>query len=149
MFCPQCRDEFRQGFSRCERCNVDLVEDLSRIEQPRRAEPGVPAILRLAEYCGFLSLDDAREAREKLREQRIRGDIVIRDAPDSSRDEPAGEEYWLRVDASRLREVPGILGEIPKIEEPDEPEGGFACGDCGQLVANDANVCPKCGARFD
>ena len=81
--------------------------------------------------------------------QRIRSDIVIRDAPGSSADELAGEEYWLRIDASRLREVPGILGEIPQIEEPSASEGGFACGDCGQQVADDADVCPKCGARFD
>ena len=28
MFCPRCRDEFRQGFTRCHECDVALVESL-------------------------------------------------------------------------------------------------------------------------
>jgi hypothetical protein len=28
MFCPICRDEYRQGFSECARCEVPLVETL-------------------------------------------------------------------------------------------------------------------------
>jgi membrane protease YdiL (CAAX protease family) len=28
MFCPQCGDEFREGFHRCPDCEVDLVEEL-------------------------------------------------------------------------------------------------------------------------
>lgn len=27
MFCPKCRSEFREGFNRCESCDVDLVEE--------------------------------------------------------------------------------------------------------------------------
>lgn len=27
-FCPECRQEFRRGFTRCEECRVDLVESL-------------------------------------------------------------------------------------------------------------------------
>ncbi|WP_018248775.1 zinc ribbon domain-containing protein [Orenia marismortui] len=29
MFCPKCGDEFREGFERCTKCNVDLVETLA------------------------------------------------------------------------------------------------------------------------
>jgi len=28
MFCPQCRAEYREGFSRCADCDIDLVETL-------------------------------------------------------------------------------------------------------------------------
>ena len=28
MFCPNCRDEFRPGFTHCAKCNVDLVDEL-------------------------------------------------------------------------------------------------------------------------
>lgn len=28
MFCPKCRDEFREGFTHCKKCGVDLVETL-------------------------------------------------------------------------------------------------------------------------
>jgi membrane protease YdiL (CAAX protease family) len=33
MFCPRCHDEFREGFTRCQACDVALVESLT-------AEPG-------------------------------------------------------------------------------------------------------------
>lgn len=29
MFCPQCKSELRQGFSRCAECDVEFVETLS------------------------------------------------------------------------------------------------------------------------
>lgn len=28
MFCPDCRGEYREGFTRCEQCAVDLVETI-------------------------------------------------------------------------------------------------------------------------
>ena len=28
MFCPKCKAEFREGFTECKKCNVDLVEEL-------------------------------------------------------------------------------------------------------------------------
>jgi hypothetical protein len=33
MFCPQCKAEYRQGFTRCADCDVDLVESLPRSEE--------------------------------------------------------------------------------------------------------------------
>lgn len=30
MFCPQCKAEYRPGFSRCSDCDVDLVEEPSK-----------------------------------------------------------------------------------------------------------------------
>lgn len=28
MFCPKCRDEFRESFTFCKKCNIDLVDEL-------------------------------------------------------------------------------------------------------------------------
>ena len=28
MYCPQCRGEYREGFTRCDECGVDLVAEL-------------------------------------------------------------------------------------------------------------------------
>ncbi len=51
MFCPKCKAEYRQGFTRCADCDVDLVEVLppgepdnsaaSRSERPDQAPPAV------------------------------------------------------------------------------------------------------------
>src|SRR5881394_1334902 len=36
MFCPTCRSEYRQGFTRCGDCDVDLVPELRPDEGPSR-----------------------------------------------------------------------------------------------------------------
>lgn len=33
MFCPVCKNEFREGFERCDNCNVNLVADLNNISE--------------------------------------------------------------------------------------------------------------------
>ncbi len=32
MFCPKCRDEFREGYTFCKKCNIDLVNELPALE---------------------------------------------------------------------------------------------------------------------
>ena len=148
MFCPKCEDEFRAGFTRCARCNVYLVEDLAAVKQ--EAVVREPAMqVRLAEYCGYLSLEEARHARDQLRRERIRYEIVLREPPEAAWEEPAQEEYWLRIDVSQAKRVAQILGRIPTVADDTEEDESFACGDCGQKVATDEMFCPKCGARFD
>jgi hypothetical protein len=39
MFCPQCKAEYRQGFSRCADCDIDLVYELPRDALPQQREP--------------------------------------------------------------------------------------------------------------
>ncbi len=34
MFCPVCRSEYREGFTRCVDCDVDLVDALAPEEEP-------------------------------------------------------------------------------------------------------------------
>jgi hypothetical protein len=41
MYCPSCRAEFREGFFRCEDCDVALVEKLPK-------EPAKPGYVQLA-----------------------------------------------------------------------------------------------------
>ena len=38
MFCPQCRAEYREGFSICADCNIDLVDELPAEPQPQFVE---------------------------------------------------------------------------------------------------------------
>ena len=150
MFCPKCQDEFRLGFTRCARCNVDLVDDLAAVKQEASTVAREPAMaVRFAEYCGYLSLEEARQARDQLRRERIRYEIVLREPPEAAWDEPAQEEYWLRVDASQAKRVTQILGDVPTATDDTKEDDSFACGDCGQQVAAEEVFCPKCGARFD
>lgn len=37
MFCPECRAEYRPGFSRCSDCDVDLVQELGKSDTRARA----------------------------------------------------------------------------------------------------------------
>lgn len=107
MFCPECKAEYRPGFDRCANCNVELVEDLAAVVEAPSA-PRAPTG-QLVDFCGFLSLDEAREARDRLRAAGIGSEIAIREAPDSDPDGPVTEEYWLRFPASNAREAARIL----------------------------------------
>jgi hypothetical protein len=50
MFCPQCKSEYRVGFTRCSDCQIDLVDHLL-VEQPRRTPSGTVE-------AGFLGPED-------------------------------------------------------------------------------------------
>ena len=153
MYCPSCKDEFRSGFTRCQSCDVDLVEDLSSLPPERLAagaggeEATVPRAVPMADYCGFFRLDEARGAREQLKAEGISSDIVIRTSPDASDQNAFGEEYWLRVEAAKYRMAAPVLG----FDSADA--GGTAkstnCESCGDKVSVEATFCAKCGTRFE
>ena len=131
MFCPTCRDEFRAGFTRCERCQVDLVDDLSQLEsaQSRTKTPPPQAPVVMADYCGFFSMQEAAQARELLRRERILTEIVLREPPDPDWDAPPQDEFWLRVDASRAQEVQKLMGMLGQEYEKLAATGGEPIGD--------------------
>jgi hypothetical protein len=64
----------------------------------------------MVDYCGFLTLEDARDAREQLAGNRISSEIVIRDPVGVPPEERAGEEYWLRVPLRQFQTVTAVLG---------------------------------------
>jgi hypothetical protein len=47
MFCPRCKAEYREGFSRCADCNVDLVPELSPEPEPSAED---------VEYIDFIKI---------------------------------------------------------------------------------------------
>lgn len=156
MFCPVCRDEYRSGFTRCGTCEVALVERLES-EKPRSPGPilaeahahdgDVPA----ANYCGFLTLDEARDARNKLRAARLPAEILIKDAPKASQDAPAQEEFWLRVRPTDFHKIVALIGFEPADTPADahEDEDSFLCSACGATVRASDDACPGCGLRFE
>lgn len=81
MFCPQCKAEYRSGFSRCADCDVDLVW-----EPPGAAivpqEPVAPGDPDEDPFCSFWSGDDPRihaELCELLDKERIPHKTVRRE----------------------------------------------------------------------
>jgi hypothetical protein len=148
MFCPVCKSEFREGFTRCGSCEVDLVAELGpgRFEAAGR-EPA--ALGPLVDYCGFLSLDDARYARDRLRHERLHSEIVIRDRAAEELTAPVEEEYWIRVPATDFRATAAILGDDLNERARTESDETVACSECGKTVGPDELFCPHCGAKFD
>lgn len=153
MFCPVCKDEFRSGFTRCVGCGVDLVESLDGAPSPSaggtpvRETPPAQLYVPMVEYCGFLGLDEARQARDRLKEEKIRSEIVIRESPGSFATERVEEEYWLRVERDRYKQAVEHLGFDEAA--PAGSDDTFQCGECGAEVASEESFCPKCGARFE
>ena len=174
MFCPNCKDEFRPGFTHYATCDVDLVESLADgaghaaasqapagpTGQSTAASPSgapsayggrapSPVVVSLREFCGFITLDDVREAQDRLGGEEIHSEIVVRQRPRSNADPSLVEEFWLRVDRDRIREVFKLLGidEVPAGEEM--ADDSFTCGDCGAEVSSSESFCSGCGARFE
>ena len=149
MYCPVCRDEYRAGFTRCATCEVDLVESLTAKQpaKPAAVLAEVAAEEATANFCGFLSLDEARVARDKVRASRRRAEILICEAPGAKPEDPLKEEYWLRVTPHDFRAVADLVGFEPgAATEGDE---SFLCSACGATVRSSDDQCPGCGLGFE
>src|SRR5580658_6601307 len=82
MFCPNCKAEYRQGFTRCADCDVALVDELPEealVAPEPAAAPGDPDE---DPFCSFWSGDDPRihaELCELLDKERIPHKTVRRE----------------------------------------------------------------------
>jgi hypothetical protein len=60
MYCPKCRAEYREGFSKCSDCNVDLVSELPEEQEPEYIEyEDVLSTYNLADIAIIKSLLEA------------------------------------------------------------------------------------------
>ena len=60
MFCPQCHAEYRQGFTRCHDCDVDLVYELNAVAE--NEDPSAPALAEAAHELRVLWRDTNQES---------------------------------------------------------------------------------------
>ncbi len=130
MFCPQCRSEYREGFSRCESCDVPLVAvlppepgDPSHRDLVTAFETGDPGLLAMAHSI----LDESRipyltqgeGVQDLFGLGRLGTGFSILTGP-----------VHIQVERERETEVRALLGELEEdaagdsdLDEPDrEPE---------------------------
>ena len=141
MWCPQCKSEFRAGFDRCASCDVELID-----HEPEEAAPAEPPPKRAArmEFCGFLSLEEAVDARVRLREVGLVGDILIRDAPRLDGAPDPGDEFWLLIDPAHAKAVQTVL-DMKGMEPETEPEAPTHCPACNAKRDPRDRLCLRCG----
>lgn len=62
MFCPQCRVEYRPGFTHCTDCDVDLVHELplAKTKSLESKQGPLPGDNEEDPFCSFWQGDDAR-----------------------------------------------------------------------------------------
>lgn len=149
MYCPRCESEYRPGYTRCVPCDVELVEKLGQAEPEAAPEQLVaPAIAEnLADYCGFLDLQEARRARNRLLAESIGCEIAIRTNTPGSEE----EDYWLRVDRGAAKQVAVLLGDLtaPEPTESSASSGQtIRCSKCEAPVREEESFCANCGTRF-
>jgi Cys-tRNA synthase (O-phospho-L-seryl-tRNA:Cys-tRNA synthase) len=59
LFCPKCRDEFREGFAVCPDCDVSLVNQL-----PEQKQPPAEEFVTVATFENLIAASVARGALE-------------------------------------------------------------------------------------
>jgi len=62
-FCPKCRAEYREGFSRCSDCEVDLVDELPP-EEEEMVDEEPSDLVQLHVFAGDLYGEMVKEALE-------------------------------------------------------------------------------------
>jgi hypothetical protein len=69
MFCPQCRAEYRKGFSRCSDCDIPLVDQLPAdrlVNRQRRSETDHPDLVVLRTFPTVVEADLAKTALDSV-----------------------------------------------------------------------------------
>jgi hypothetical protein len=128
MFCRQCQAEYRQGFTRCSDCDVDLVYSLSQ-ESP--AATDAPRVSGFAGQDGELRL--IWKGNDEAACLALCRDLLKVGIPYKVAQTPAGRDLRMRVkcqyeigvvgeDYQSAKELSGIAGEFADSCEKDEDE---------------------------
>lgn len=118
MFCPNCRDEFRDGIARCPDCEVRLVEELPEKSPPRLS---ILEITHDSDRLGIL-LDQLENAHVPYV---VEAGTALSLLEDESGPEPSAPDPWearLWVPAGFAARAAEAIGNAPDPESSDQPE---------------------------
>lgn len=149
-YCPDCQAEFREGFTRCNSCDVDLVEtlpepfDLSEenIKQALAGKDLIPVTRA--------TLDVVKETRDLLSAHRVASLIL----DDENEKTPPGypKRVILVVGSDDLEAAGKVLGESfhqMLDEEGIDPQQSQMVSDkcpaCSAEIKEDQEECADCG----
>jgi hypothetical protein len=122
VFCPQCKAEYRQGFTRCADCDVELVPELTP-EALAKAEKVTSGDTNEDPFCSFWEGEDPRihtEICQVLDEQNIPHKTLRR--RDHLFNFSAKSEFQIGVPYSFFERAEAAVKEAYDSEaEPEEP----------------------------
>ena len=150
-FCPECQAEYRDGFTRCSECDLDLVEKLP--EAFDTSEENIKRALEGKELVPMTrgSLEVVKEARDLLAEHGVASLVVEHDKV------PLAPGMPLRVQlvvAENDREAAAqvLRDKHQELLDQDglslEMSDDTNCPACGNPVPEEAEECPECGLFF-
>ena len=70
-FCPNCKTEYRSGFTQCADCNVDLVESVPQPTPEEIAEDNLCRLDDLSALADFSNRSEAEMIQELLADNQI------------------------------------------------------------------------------
>src|SRR5437773_7282841 len=96
MFCPECKAEYRTGFTQCENCNVELVD---RLSEPDPVEAGDAPEAAPSEYVVVSRVQGPVE------EGQICSFLEASGIPAHTRGEVLRKTYGITVDGLGVAEI--------------------------------------------
>jgi hypothetical protein len=156
MFCPQCKAEYRQGFTRCTDCDVELVEHyVEAVRHPlaKKVAVGEKYGTRLWHgsdphfYVGLLwSLWDKKVACYGVPEYPPVRMSAMRPQPSTSG--PVEFEVWVSEENLPLAEWILESGKEEFEKEPLEERGARVEATPDEVSPETTGICPLCFGNF-
>jgi hypothetical protein len=154
MICPLCKAEYRQGFTRCADCGVDLVheyvdaEHYRQVQERETPDKWSAQLWRGTDPHFYLSLVASLGSRKV----HCLGRPVNLPMYDSFEEQPAGShlsvEFEVRVSEENLPFARWILDSVKELNKKEETAASLPWKEAGELSTGVTSVCPLCYGKF-
>lgn len=147
-FCPNCHGEFREGFTKCVECNVDLVASLDLVK-PKMDELSMQEYLQDKELAvvATAELDRLKPLKNLLCSHSIANMIISSDGSCSSGGCCGGPKLELVINAEEVERAVKVIETEFKHSVDVESDSGERCERMLDLEA-ESLVCPACDANI-